>query len=145
MIKISKLISVIFILLLSTLLAYVSFSGGTPEAYLFPKIITSVMMILSSLALVLYFFDKTENFAKVDIKKLSIYLISLILFISFGEFLGFYFLAILLFIIISYFYSERKTIKTFIYNLLVTFLFMICTYFLFSILLKVQVPRFFIF
>ena len=145
MIKISKLISVIFILLLSTLLAYVSFSGGTPEAYLFPKIITSVMMILSSLALVLYFFDKEENFAKVDIKKLSIYLISLILFISFGEFLGFYFLAILLFIIISYFYSERKTIKTFIYNLLVTFLFMICTYFLFSILLKVQVPRFFIF
>jgi len=145
MIKISKLISVIFILLLSTLLAYVSFSGGTPEAYLFPKIITSVMMILSSLALVLYFFDKEENFAKVDIKKLSIYLISLILFISFGEFLGFYFLAILLFIIISYFYSERKTIKTFIYNLLFTFLFMICTYFLFSILLKVQVPRFFIF
>ena len=145
MIKISKLISVIFILLLSTLLAYVSFSGGTPEAYLFPKIITSVMMILSSLALVFYFFDKEENFAKVDIKKLSIYLISLILFISFGEFLGFYFLAILLFIIISYFYSERKTIKTFIYNLLVTFLFMICTYFLFSILLKVQVPRFFIF
>ena len=145
MIKISKLISVIFILLLSTLLAYVSFNGGTPEAYLFPKIITSVMMILSSLALVLYFFDKTENFAKVDIKKLSIYLISLILFISFGEFLGFYFLAILLFIIISYFYSERKTIKTFIYNLLFTFLFMICTYFLFSILLKVQVPRFFIF
>ena len=145
MIKISKLISVIFILLLSTLLAYVSFSGGTPEAYLFPKIITSVMMILSSLALVFYFFDKEENFAKVDIKKLSIYLISLILFISFGEFLGFYFLAILLFIIICYFYSERKTIKTFIYNLLVTFLFMICTYFLFSILLKVQVPRFFIF
>ena len=145
MIKISKLISVIFILLLSTLLAYVSFSGGTSEAYLFPKIITSVMMILSSLALVLYFFDKAENFAKVDIKKLSIYLISLILFISFGEFLGFYFLAILLFIIICYFYSERKTIKTFIYNLLVTFLFMICTYFLFSILLKVQVPRFFIF
>ena len=145
MIKISKLISVIFILLLSTLLAYVSFNGRIPEAYLFPKIITSVMMILSSLALVLYFFDKGENFAKVDIKKLSIYLISLILFISFGEFLGFYFLAILLFIIISYFYSERKTIKTFIYNLLVTFLFMICTYFLFSILLKVQVPRFFIF
>ena len=145
MIKISKLISVIFILLLSTLLAYVSFSGGTPEAYLFPKIITSVMMILSSLALVLYFFDKTENFAKVDIKKLSIYLISLILFISFGEFLGFYFLTILLFIIICYFYSESKTVKTFIYNLLVTFLFMICTYFLFSILLKVQVPRFFIF
>ena len=145
MIKISKLISVIFILLLSTLLAYVSFSGGTPEAYLFPKIITSVMMILSSLALVLYFFDKTENFAKVDIKKLSIYLISLILFISFGEFLGFYFLTILLFIIICYFYSERKTVKTFIYSLLVTFLFMICTYFLFSILLKVQVPRFFIF
>ena len=145
MIKISKLISVIFILLLSTLLAYVSFSGGTPEAYLFPKIITSVMMILSSLALVLYFFDKTENFAKVDIKKLSIYLISLILFISFGEFLGFYFLTILLFIIICYFYSERKTVKTFIYTLLVTFLFMICTYFLFSILLKVQVPRFFIF
>ena len=38
------------ILLISIMLAYASFSGKQPEAYLFPKIITSVMIVLSSLS-----------------------------------------------------------------------------------------------
>jgi len=145
MIKINNLASVIFILLISIMLAYVSFSGKQSEAYLFPKIITSVMIILSSLSLVVYFFDKTKKMAEINFSKLSIYLISLILFIFFGEILGFYFLTIILFLAVCYFYSERKSFKTIIYNILITSLFMLFIYFLFSILLKVQVPRFFLF
>ena len=95
MIKINNLASVIFILLISIMLAYASFSGKQPEAYLFPKIITSVMIVLSSLSLVHYFFDKTKKMAEINISKLSIYLISLILFIFFGEILGFYLLTIM--------------------------------------------------
>ena len=145
MIKINNLASVIIILLISIMLAYASFSGKQSEAYLFPKIITSVMIILSSLSLVVYFFDKTKKMAEINISKLSIYLISIILFIFFGEILGFYFLTVILFLIVCYFYSEHKSFKIITYNILITSLFMLFIYFLFSILLKVQVPRFFLF
>ena len=148
MLKINNLISLICILFISILLAYASFTGGSEnssEAYLFPKLITFVMIILSSFSLIFYFLNKSFSFVEVDIKKLSIYLISLILFVFFGEIVGFYFFAILLFFINSYYYSEDKNIKKIIQNMIVTFIFMLFIYFLFSIMLKVQVPRFFLF
>ena len=147
MLKINNLISLICILFISILLAYASFTGGSEnssEAYLFPKLITFVMIILSSFSLIFYFLNKSFSVAEVDIKKLSIYLISLILFVFFGEIVGFYFFAILLFFINSYYYSEDKNIKKIIQNMIVTFIFMLFIYFLFSIMLKVQVPRFFL-
>ena len=148
MLKINNLISLICILFISILLAYASFTGGSEnssEAYLFPKLITFVMIILSSFSLIFYFLNKSFSVAEVDIKKLSIYLISLILFVFFGEIVGFYFFAILLFFINSYYYSEDKNIKKIIQNTIITIIFMLFIYFLFSIMLKVQVPRFFLF
>ena len=148
MLKINNLISLICILFISILLAYASFTGGSEnssEAYLFPKLITFVMIILSSFSLIFYFLNKSFSVAEVDIKKLSIYLTSLILFVFFGEIVGFYFFAILLFFINCYYYSEDKNIKKIIQNMIVTFIFMLFIYFLFSIMLKVQVPRFFLF
>ena len=148
MLKINNLTSLIFILFISILLAYVSFTGGsenTSEAYLFPKLITSVMIILSSFSLIFYFLNKSFSVAKVDIKKLSVYLISLIIFIFLGENIGFYLLAILLFFINSYYYSENKNVKKIIQTIIITTIFMLFIYFLFSIMLKVQVPRSFLF
>ena len=145
MIKINKLSSVVLVLILSILLAYASFSGGTSEAYIFPKLLSTVMIILSFLSLVLYFYNKNEKITEVDIKKLSIYLGSLLLFLVFGELLGFYFLAVLIFLIICYVYSEKKNKKSIFYNFLITLCFMIFIYFLFDFLLKVQTPRFFLF
>ena len=145
MIKINKLSSVVLVLILSILLAYASFSGGTSEAYIFPKLLSTVMIILSFLSLVLYFYKKNEKITEVDIKKLSIYLGSLLLFLVLGELLGFYFLAVLIFLIICYVYSEKKNKKSIFYNFLITLCFMIFIYFLFAILLKVQAPRFFLF
>ena len=145
MIKINKLSSVVLVLILSILLAYASFSGGTSEAYIFPKLLSTVMIILSFLSLVLYLYNKNKKITEVDIKKLSIYLGSLLLFLVFGELLGFYFLAVLIFLIICYVYSEKKNKKNIFYNFLITLCFMIFIYFLFAILLKVQAPRFFLF
>tara|TARA_B100000902_G_scaffold347387_1_gene354665 strand:- start:279 stop:551 length:273 start_codon:yes stop_codon:yes gene_type:complete len=88
--------------------------------------------------------NKTSSVANIDIKKLSVYLFSLILFIFLGEIIGFYFLAILLFLINSYYYSEIKNLKIIIQNMIITIVFMIFIYVLFSIMLKVQVPRFFL-
>jgi len=146
MIEIKNLTTVIITLILSILLTYVSFvGGGASEAYLFPKIITSTMIILSSLSLLFYFFEKNQKIAKIDMIKLSVYLALIILFILFGEILGFYFSATLIFLTVCYYYSENKATKVIIYNLLVTVFFMLFIYFLFSVLLKVQVPRFFLF
>jgi len=111
MIEIKNLITVIITLILSILLAYVSFAGGASEAYLFPKIITSTMIILSSLSLLFYFFEKNQIIAKIDMIKLSVYLILIILFILFGEILGFYFSATLIFLTVCYYYSENKSIS----------------------------------
>ena len=147
MLKINNLTSLIFILIISITLGYVSFTGGTEttsEAYLFPKLITFVMIILSSFSLFFYFMNKTSSVANIDIKKLSVYLFSLILFIFLGEIIGFYFLVILLFLINSYYYSEIKNLKIIIQNMIITIVFMIFIYVLFSIMLKVQVPRFFL-
>ena len=85
-----------------------------------------------------------KKIAKIDMIKLSVYLILIILFILFGEILGFYFSATLIFLTVCYYYSENKATKAIIYNLLVTVFFMLFIYFLFSVLLKVQVPRFFL-
>lgn len=147
MLKINNLTSLISILIISITLGYVSFTGGTEttsEAYLFPKLITSVMIILSSFSLVFYLMNKNSSVANIDIKKLSVYLVSLILFIFLGETIGFYFLAILLFLINSYYYSENKSLKNIIQNTIITIMFMTFIYILFSIMLKVQVPRFFL-
>jgi hypothetical protein len=147
MLKINNLTSLISILIISITLGYVSFTGGTEttsEAYLFPKLITSVMIILSSFSLVFYLMNKNSSVANIDIKKLSVYLVSLILFIFLGETIGFYFLAILLFLINSYYYSEIKSLKNIIQNTIITIMFMTFIYILFSIMLKVQVPRFFL-
>ena len=102
------------------------------------------MIILSSLSLLFYFFEKNQKIAKIDMIKLSVYLILIILFILFGEVLGFYFSATLIFLTVCYYYSENKATKVIVYNLLVTVFFMLFIYFLFSVLLKVQVPRFFL-
>ena len=147
MLKINNLTSLISILIISISLGYVSFTGGvetTKEAYLFPKLITTVMIILSTFSLIIYFLNKTKSFSEINIRKLSVYLISLILFIFLGETIGFYFLAILIFLINSYYYSESKNLKRFIQNIVVTILFMAFIYLLFSVMLKVQVPRFFL-
>jgi len=147
MLKINNLTSLISILIISISLGYVSFTGGvetTKEAYLFPKLITTVMIILSTFSLIIYFLNKTKSFSEINIQKLSVYLISLILFIFLGETIGFYFLAILIFLINSYYYSESKSLKKFIQNIVVTIIFMAFIYLLFSVMLKVQVPRFFL-
>ena len=91
MIKINKISSVIFLLILSMLLTYASFSGGSSEAYLFPKLLSSIMIILSSFSLIIYFYNKDEKIAEINIKKLSTYLCSLVIFIVIWRILRFLF------------------------------------------------------
>ncbi len=146
MIKIKNLAIVIFIMILSILLAIASFGAGNPEAYLFPRIITSIMLLLSVLLLVFYFYEKNYQIETINISRLSPILILIIFFIFTGEYLGFYFSTSIIFFTICYLYfPQKKDAKKLLFFLLVGACFMTTIYFLFSFLLKVQVPRFFLF
>ena len=146
MIRIKNLLIVIFVITLSMLLAIASFGEGYPEAYLFPRIITSIMLLLSLLLLIFHFYEKNYQSESINIAKLSPILILFIFFIFAGEYLGFYFSTSIIFLSICFFYfPQKKDIKKLLYFLFVGTSFMAAIYFLFSFFLKVQVPRFFLF
>jgi len=146
MINIKNIVSVLVAISLSILLVVASFSGGHSEAYLFPRIITSIMLFLSLLLLIQHFYEKNHPIKKINIAKLTPFFILIIIFILLGENLGFYLCASLMFLTICYFYyPEKKDVKKVLFFLLIGAAFMIAIYFLFTFLLKVQVPRFFLY
>ncbi len=146
MINIKNIVSVLVAISLSILLVVASFSGGHSEAYLFPRIITSIMLVLSFLLLIQHFYGKNHPKKTINIAKLAPFFILIIIFILLGENLGFYLCASLMFLTICYFYyPERKDMKKILFFLLICAVFMTAIYFLFTFLLKVQVPRFFLY
>ena len=146
MINIKNIATVLVAISLSILLVVASFSGGNPEAYLFPRIITSIMLFLSLLLLIQHFYEKDHPIKKINIAKLAPFFILIIIFILLGENLGFYLCASLMFLTICFFYyPEKKDVKKVLFFLLICAAFMMAIYFLFTFLLKVQVPRFFLF
>jgi len=146
MINIKNIASVLVAISLSILLVVASFSGGHPDAYFFPRIITSIMLFLSLLLLIQHFYGKNHPIKKINIAKLTPFFILIIIFILLGENLGFYLCASLMFLTICYFYyPEKKDVKKVLFFLLIGAAFMIAIYFLFTFLLKVQVPRFFLY
>ena len=146
MINIKNIVSVLVAIFLSILLVIASFSGGHSEAYLFPRIITSIMLVLSLLLLIQHFYEKNHPKKTINIAKLAPFFILIIIFVLLGENLGFYLCASLMFLTICYFYyPEKKDMKKILFFLLIGTAFMIAIYFLFTFLLKVQVPRFFLY
>ena len=146
MINIKNIVSVLVAISLSIILVFASFSGGHPDAYFFPRIITSIMLFLSLLLLIQHFYEKNHPIKKINIAKLTPFFILIIVFILLGENLGFYLCASLMFLTICYFYyPEKKDMKKILFFLLIGTAFMIAIYFLFTFLLKVQVPRFFLY
>ena len=146
MINIKNIATVLVAIFLSILLVVASFSGGNPEAYLFPRIITSTMLVLSLILLIQHFYEKNHPIKKINIAKLAPFFTLIIIFILLGENLGFYLCASLMFLTICYFYyPEKKDMKKVLFFLLIGAAFMMAIYFLFTFLLKVQVPRFFLY
>lgn len=146
MINIKNIATVLVAISLSILLVVASFSGGHPDAYFFPRIITSIMLFLSLLLLIQHFYGKNHPIKKINITKLTPFFILIIIFILLGENLGFYLCASLMFLTICYFYyPEKKDVKKVLFFLLIGAAFMMAIYFLFTFLLKVQVPRFFLY
>lgn len=146
MIKINNIIVLITASLIAFFLFYLSFRGGNSAAYLLPR---TYSVILASIVIILIFFHirKKNNFYKeLNLTKIFPTIIFIILFILYGEDLGFYFSTTLIFFFITTFYSpEEKSIKNLIKAGIVCSVFMCFIYILFSLLLKVQVPGFILF
>ena len=83
MINIKNIVSVLVAISLSILLVVASFSGGYSEAYLFPRIITSIMLILSLLLLIQHFYKKNHLTKNINIAKLIPFFILIIIFYSY--------------------------------------------------------------
>ena len=149
--------SVIFVsLLIAGLLFYLSFYSGTSkeiQAYLFPRTVSTIMLIVT----VFLFYQNLENkFLERERKTPSVFPLNLfklypagigiLLFMIFAEDLGFYFSTTILFMFIALFYSEDKLkLSNLVKSIFVCSLFMGLIYVLFTILLKVQVPGFVLF
>ena len=67
MISVKNIFTVLVALLLSGILVTASFSGGNSEAYLFPRIISSIMMFLAILLLIFHFNKKHIQDQKINI------------------------------------------------------------------------------
>jgi len=72
MISVKNIFTVLVALLLSGILVTASFSGGNSEAYLFPRIISSIMMFLAILLLIFHFNEKHHQDQKINIAKIVI-------------------------------------------------------------------------
>jgi hypothetical protein len=101
------------------------------------------MLLLAILSLIYFFVEKKENLTELNIKKLYPYLVSILIFVLLGQNFGFYLLLTVLFIVNCFVYSKKRNLRTSIEILITTSIFVPLIYLLFSVLLKVQVPRFY--
>ena len=110
---------------------------------IFGLVFSSSMLLLAILSLIYFFVEKKENLTELNIKKLYPYLVSILIFVLLGQNFGFYLLLTVLFIVNCFVYSKKRNLRTSIEILITTSIFVPLIYLLFSVLLKVQVPRFY--
>lgn len=125
------------------LLVAASFSpSDEPEAYLFPRLSSALMLMLTLVNLIRIFMNRqphtqTAPLPLALLKTTAPALAAIIVFLTAAETLGFYIAATLLFAFIAWFYAPRRSLPQ---TALFTFLFIAALYLLFSVLLKVQLP-----
>ncbi|MEP3274950.1 MAG: tripartite tricarboxylate transporter TctB family protein [Stappiaceae bacterium] len=135
------------ILFVATWVAYISFTGEPSEAFLFPRIIASVMLGLA----VWNFFRAVTGVSKVGdgvssalAKTIAPGILIVVVYIFFlAKFLGFYVASMIAFMAIYAVYdpAPHTEIKSWVKRTVIALAFMVIMYGLFSILLKVQTPR----
>ena len=134
-------ISTVLVTLISAFLVYASFVLGNSEDYLFPRLISAMIAVLS---LMLWFekgdADKTTNF-----KDLMPGIAIATAFILLLKILGFYLASMIVFFSLVMYYSKPIESKDFwrvlLIKLGVTIVFTMTLYGLFTLLLQVRTPE----
>jgi len=134
-------ISTIIVTLISAFLVYASFVLGNLEDYLFPRLI-SVLIALLSLML---WFEKGEADKSTNFKDLMPGIAIATAFILLLKILGFYLASMIVFFTLVMYYSKPLESKDFWRVLLtklgVTIVFTLTLYGLFTLLLQVRTPE----
>ncbi|MDC3315605.1 tripartite tricarboxylate transporter TctB family protein [Candidatus Thioglobus sp.] len=134
-------ISTVIVTLISVFLVYASFVLGNLEDYLFPRLI-SVMIALLSLML---WFEKGEADKSTNFKDLMPGIAIATAFILLLKILGFYLASMIVFFTLVMYYSKPIESKDFWRVLLtklgVTIVFTLTLYGLFTLLLQVRTPE----
>jgi len=135
------------ILLVAAIVAYISFTGEPASAFLFPRIIATVMLALA----VWNFIRAVTGVSKVGdgvspslAKTIAPGILIVLVYIFFmAKLFGFYVSSFAAFVTIYAVYdpASHTEIKSWIKRALTALVFMAIIYGLFSILLKVQTPR----
>ncbi|MDE0537166.1 MAG: tripartite tricarboxylate transporter TctB family protein [Rhodospirillales bacterium] len=128
-------------------IAFVSFNVDDPQPYLFPRLISIALVGLSLLALIRAFLGKDNvgaGFTKAILKNVAAGVAVMGLFVFFlAEFLGFYTASALTFLVIVSLYdpASHYEIQTWVKRFGVMIGFIAIMYGLFTLLLKVQIPK----
>lgn len=135
------------ILIVAAWVAYISFTGEPAEAFLFPRIISVVMLALS----IWNFMRAITGVSKVGegvslalAKTIAPGMAIMLIYIFFmAKFLGFYVASICTFIAIYAVYdpASHLDVRSWVKRCAVAFIFVAIMYVLFAIILKVQTPR----
>ena len=134
-------ISTVIVTLISAFLVYASFVLGNLEDYLFPRLI-SVLIALLSLML---WFEKGEADKSTNFKDLMPGIAIATAFILLLKILGFYLASMIVFFTLVMYYSKPIESKDFwrvlLIKLGVTIMFTLTLYGLFTLLLQVRTPE----
>ncbi|MCH9852388.1 MAG: tripartite tricarboxylate transporter TctB family protein [Alphaproteobacteria bacterium] len=132
------------LLLFALIIAYQSFFAEYDSAFLFPKIISTVLIFMTLIGLALSF---KEDAIKLDLpimKPIFIGLAMMVFLVYFAlKTFGFYSACYVFLIIMLSVYDGKshQDMKAWLRRFLVSSGFMVVIYLLFSLLLKVQTPR----
>ena len=129
--------------LIALLLFKLSFFQENKEAYLFPSIITSVVLFFSLTSLFRETFSLcVDDFEPTPVLRLIPALILMVITVFSLEFVGMYTTSAITLFLIGAWYSPQEPIsKRLLSSLMLTAGFIIFMYLLFSVMLGVQVPR----
>ena len=143
----SKYMVPVGMLLVAIIIAIAGFSGKNQEAFLFPNVVAVIMVIIAAFAV----FNSRNSQTKekpilipwaLILPALAVFIIYLALL----ETVGFYICSFIAFVtLVTFYMPERFTINRFMKVVLTGLIFMGGLYCLFSLLLKVQLPRGFLF
>lgn len=145
--RLQHLLPATLILILAVVVTWLSYTREPSDAFLFPRLISSVMIVLA----VWNFLRAFLGLAKVGdgIEGLTLLriapgvIVMLVLIYVAAKMLGFYVASFLAFLCVYSLYdpSSHTAPRTWIKRLIITAVFMVVIYALFTLLLKVQTPR----
>ena len=134
-------ISTVLVTLVSVFLVYASFVLGNSEDYLFPRLISSMIAVLS----LMLWFEKGDADKSTNFKDLMPGIAIATAFILLLKILGFYLASMIVFFSLVMYYSKPIESKDFWRVLLtklgVTIMFTLTLYGLFTLLLQVRTPE----